>query len=229
VTLVAASILAADFGCLAEEVRAADAAGADLFHVDVMDGRFVPEISFGAPAIRAVRAATRRRVEVHLMVAEPERHLESFARAGADRVLVQAEAASTTHLHRTLAQARGLGLEAGVALNPATPPEAAEWVLPLCAVVLVMTVNPGAGGQAFLREMLPKIGRLRAIRAALGVHSLVEVDGGVDPATARTAVAAGAEILVAGTAVFGHARGVEAAVRELRAAEEDGPHPRPLP
>ena len=214
-TLVAASILAADFGRLAEEVRAADAARADLIHVDVMDDRFVPEISFGAPAISAARAATRKPVEAHLMVAEPERHLDGFARAGADRVLVHAEAASTTHLHATLARARRLGLEAGVVLDPATPPEAAEWVLPMCAAVLVMTVNPGAGGQAFLPEALPKIGRLRAMCAAVGCRPLIEVDGGLDPAAAAAAVAAGADVLVAGTALF-HTADYAASIAALR-------------
>lgn len=201
-TLDAALISAADPGRLADEARAADAPGADLIHVDVMDGRFVPEIGFGAPAVRAARAATRGPVEAHLMIAEPERHMDGLACAGADRVLVQAEATSTTHLHATLGRARGLGLEAGVVLDPATPPEAAEWVLPMCAAVLVMTVNPGAGGQSFLPHASSKIGRIRAMCAALGRRPLIEVDGGLDPATAAPAVAAGADVLVAGTAVF---------------------------
>src|SRR3954469_23034688 len=218
-TQVAASILAADFGRLAEEVRAADRAGVDLIHVDIMDGRFVPEISFGTPALRAARAATGKLVEAPLMIGQPERHLDSIAQAGADRVLVQVEAASTKHLHATLLQARERGLEAGVVLDPATPPEAAEWVLPLCAVVLVMTVNPGAGGQAFLPEMLPKLGRLQAMGAALGCHPLIEVDGGISPATARAAIAAGAEILVAGTAVF-HAADYAAAIAALRGGRD---------
>ena len=176
--IVAPSILSADFGRLAEEVRAVDLAGADWIHVDVMDGRFVPDITMGPLIVQAVRGATSKPLNVHLMVVEPDRHIAAFAKAGADHLLVHGEPNATFHLHRVLLQVRELGKKAGVALDPATPLDAVEYVLHLCDVIMVMTVNPGYAGQSFLPEMLPKIRRLRQLCNDRGLAPFIEVDGG---------------------------------------------------
>ncbi len=211
---IAPSILSADFGRLADEVRDLERAGADLVHVDVMDGRFVPNLTIGPIVVKAVRAATSLPLDVHLMIVEPERYVAAFADAGADIITVHAEA--SPHLHRTLQQIRALGKQAGVALNPHTPEDVVRYVLDDVDLLLVMSVNPGFGGQSFLASALPKLRALRALIDASGRSIALEVDGGVAPGTAGQVVAAGADVLVAGSAVFGRSD-YATAIAELRA------------
>ncbi len=214
---IAPSILSADFGRLAEEVRAIEAAGADVVHVDVMDGRFVPNITIGPLVVEAVRKVTSLPIDVHLMIVEPERYVEAFAKAGANLVSVHAEV--SPHLHRTLQAIRAAGARPAVALNPATPLSAIEWVIGDCEMVLVMTVNPGFGGQRYIEACTDKIRRLRALADAHNPALEIEVDGGVKPETAGVVAAAGANMLVAGTAVFG-APDYRAAIAAIRAGAD---------
>ena len=200
-TVVAPSLLAADFSCLREEIAALEDAGADWLHLDVMDGHFVPNISFGAPVIAALRRHTTLPFDVHLMIAPVDPFLAGFRDAGADHILVHAEAGP--HLHRSLQAVAALGCKPGAVLNPATPPDAIAHVLDLLDIVLVMTVNPGFGGQKFLGSQLGKVAAVRRMIDAAGRPIRLEVDGGIDPHTAPLVLEAGADTLVAGSSIFG--------------------------
>jgi ribulose-phosphate 3-epimerase len=219
--IVCPSILSADFSRLGDEVRAADGAGGDWIHVDVMDGRFVPNLSIGAVVVSSVRKVTQKPLDVHLMMVEPEHYLDEFAEAGADHILVHCEASATIHLHRTLSHIRGLGKTAGVVLNPGTGLGQIEYVLDLVGIVLIMTVNPGFGGQKFIPTMLPKIAALRETCEKRGLDIIIEVDGGLSGANAWQAIDAGATAIVAGSAVFNapdYAKAI-AAIRNSAAPE----------
>lgn len=213
---IAPSILSADFARLGEEVREAEQAGADFIHVDVMDGHFVPNLTLGPLVVEAIRPVTQLPLDVHLMIENPDAYIPAFAKAGADYLTVHAEAC--THLHRTLGFIRENGVKPGVVLNPATPLSAIEYVLDQVEMVLLMTVNPGFGGQKYIPAVTGKIKALRDMLDARGLTSvLIEVDGGVNAETARLVVEAGAQVLVAGNAVFGESDRAEA-VRRIRAS-----------
>ena len=200
--VIAPSILSADFSRLGEEIAAVDKAGADWIHVDVMDGRFVPNITIGPLIVKAIRPITKKPLDVHLMIVEPEKYVEDFAKAGADIISVHAEHNASPHLHRTLTQIKELGKQAGVVLNPSTPLELIEYVIDVCDLVLLMSVNPGFGGQSFIPQVTEKVRKLRQMCDDRGVDPWIEVDGGLKMHNTWQVLEAGANAIVAGSAVF---------------------------
>jgi ribulose-phosphate 3-epimerase len=216
--LLATSILSADFTRLGADIAEAEAGGADWIHIDVMDGHFAPNLSMGPAIVSACRRATRLPLDVHLMIESPDRLIPAFAEAGATHLTVHIEACP--HIYRVLQSLRGMGVKAGVSLNPGTPAEALVEVLPLSDLILVLTVNPGFSGQEFIESMLPKIATIDRWRQEGRYQGYIEVDGGMTADTAPRAAEAGADVFVAAKAVFGHPQGIEAGLRELRAALE---------
>ncbi|NEO68010.1 ribulose-phosphate 3-epimerase [Moorena sp. SIO3H5] len=222
--VISPSILSADFSRLGEEIKAVDAAGADWIHVDVMDGRFVPNITIGPLVVSAIRPITQKPLDVHLMIVEPEKYVADFAKAGADIISVHAEHNASPHLHRTLCQIRELGKQAGVVLNPSSSLDLIEYVLEVCDLILIMSVNPGFGGQSFIKEVVPKIRTLRQMCDERGLSPWIEVDGGLKVNNTWQVLEAGANAIVAGSAVF-KAPDYAEAISGIRNSKRPEPEP----